>query len=178
MFSILTERLRLLPLSLAHLELLQNSRSELEKALNLVNSNMQIEESILETLDKTIEFWIEKVAADPINYPWHSSWEIIHQKENRSIGMMGLSGIPNENGETVIGYSIDLRYHNQGFMTEALTGLINWAAQHPRLKRMIAETSQDNYSSHRVLIKNGFERIYEYLEDETLLFGKVFDYPT
>lgn len=174
MFSITTERLRLLPLPLAHLELLQKGRSELEEALNLVQSNMQTDKSMLGTLDKTIEFWLRKVKEDPINYPWHTSWEIIHEKENRIIGMIGLSGVPNENGETVIGYSIDIRYHNRGFMTEALAGLIDWVATNPRLKRIIAETHEENYPSHSVLIKNGFEEIDIDLGEQTILFGKTF----
>lgn len=173
MFSLKTNRLELFPLHLSHLKLLQESRTKLEKHLGWQISNMKMADNMVEDIESAIQHWIDCIGENPTNYQWNTSWEIFLEKEKRSIGTMGFNGIPNELGETVVGYSIDNHYHNQGYMTEALTELVAWAELNPRLKRIIAETDQDNLSSQRVLKKVGFEELGIFEERNTLIFGKM-----
>jgi ribosomal-protein-alanine N-acetyltransferase len=56
----------------------------------------------------------------------------------------------------MVGYNIDGNYQKQGFASEALTALAEWAFRHPAMRRMLAETPQDNFASQSVLTKNGF----------------------
>jgi len=171
MFSVRTKRLQLLPLHLSHLKLLKESRVLFEADLDLKPSNLQTAEWIAPQIEETIEYWIECISDDPTNYLWHTNWEIILTEENRSIGNTGFNGMPDNDGEIIIGYSIDLNYHNKGYMTEALQAMIKWAKKSQRLKRILAETPSNNYSSHRVLEKNGFKHLESDANNKIWLWG-------
>lgn len=170
-FSIKTERLRLVPLNLQQLRLLQQNRGAMEADLGLLPSEMQTEAVTEREIAEAMNFWLLGVEKDPVNYPWHTTWEIVLAAENRSIGSVGLSGLPDENGETAVGYSIDLRCHGKGYMTEALTALVGWAFQNQELKRILAETHHSNIASHRVLEKCGFSVIENPTEEGNLMWA-------
>lgn len=172
MFSLLTSRLKLIPLNLSQLRLLKEDRSLMEQNLGLQPSNMIMDKVIAQEIQSAMYFWEISIVEDHVNYPWHTTWEIILNVENRSIGTVGLSGLPDKNGETGVGYSIDLNYHNRGYMTEALNGLIDWAFQNNKLKRILAETNGDNYPSHRVLEKCGFSVIENPTAEGNMMWAK------
>jgi [ribosomal protein S5]-alanine N-acetyltransferase len=158
MFEIQTRRLRLIPLPLTCLQALQNSRLALDTLLGLAPSAIRVPADLKKEMPAAITLCLERVAEFPEDYAWHSLWDIVIQNENRAIGTMGLAGRPNEDGEVFTGYWIDERYRNRGFMTEALQGLSAWSFQDPAVQSVTANTPADNIASHRVLIKNGFQR--------------------
>lgn len=172
MFSLSTSRLKVIPLNLSQLRLLKEDRLLMEQNLGLKPSNMIMDKVIAQEIQSAMYFWELSILEDDMNYPWHTTWEIILKAENRSIGTIGLSGLPDQNGETGVGYSIDLNYHNHGYMTEALNGLIVWAFQNTQLKRILAETNADNYPSHRVLEKCGFSIIENPTEEGNMMWAK------
>ena len=172
MFHLVTDRLQLYPLDLTHLLLLQRNRNVLEEHLGWKISNMKMEAIISKEITEAMDYWVACLQEDALNYRWHTSWEIFLPVEQRSIGVVGLNGLPNELGEMVIGYSIDVNYHNKGYMTEALKELVAWAEINPRLKRMLAETPRNNLPSQKVLKKTGFEQVGIFEERDTLLWGK------
>jgi RimJ/RimL family protein N-acetyltransferase len=96
------------------------------------------------------------VSENEQNYMWFTTWELVLKDKNLSIGGIGLTGLPDKRGETIVGYGLDATFHNRGFATEALEGLANWVFQHPRAEYLVAETEKENYPSHQVLKKNGF----------------------
>ena len=57
-----------------------------------------------------------------------------------------------------IGYWIGQPYQNNGFMSEAVAALLNYAFEDLSLHRIEAASLPDNYASMRVLAKNGFQR--------------------
>ena len=172
MFTLSTHRLRLIPLNLSQLRLLRQDRQLLEQKLGLQPSNMVMDKVIAEEIRDAMYFWELSIVEDHVNYPWHTTWEIILLAENRSIGNVGLSGLPDEKGETGVGYSIDLNYHNRGYMTEALKALMQWAFQNIKLKRILAETNASNFPSHRVLEKCGFHIIENPTDDGGIMWSK------
>jgi RimJ/RimL family protein N-acetyltransferase len=54
---------------------------------------------------------------------------------------------------------MDVNYHNQGYMTEALSMITLWAFHHPKLTYIVAETLTDNIASNRVLEKCGYQKV-------------------
>jgi RimJ/RimL family protein N-acetyltransferase len=58
----------------------------------------------------------------------------------------------------LIGYSLLDQFQGKGFATEALHGFLDWAKQHPGLRKVIADTFPHLAASIRVLEKNGFAR--------------------
>jgi RimJ/RimL family protein N-acetyltransferase len=161
MVELSSERLRLLALDLRHLRLMRQSRDLMEEALGLLPMTFQVDKEMATEIRQAIDFWLINVESRPEHYAWYTNWEIILPAENRSIGGIGLSGRPDEEGKVMTGYFIDARYYNQGFATEALQTLIEWAFRDPALAFLTAETPHDHYASHRVLIKNQFEPVQE-----------------
>jgi RimJ/RimL family protein N-acetyltransferase len=97
----------------------------------------------------------------PLEFTWYTNWEIILKEKTCSIGGIGLSGMPNNEGSTEIGYVIDQKFRGLGFATEAVDALKNWAFKDPDLKIMKAETPILNLNSQKVLQKNNFKIIGE-----------------
>ena len=51
---------------------------------------------------------------------------------------------------------IGAEYQNQGFATETVKAVCEWAFRNPELTSITAETDSDNEASKRVLVKCGF----------------------
>ena len=157
MFELTTERLKIIPLNINQLQLLKIDESEFARSLGL---NAGIQERFSDHIEKEISdawhFWIEGVKKNPFNYTWYTRWEIVLKKENILIGTCGFKGLPNSNGEVEIGYMIKPSYQNKGYMTEALIEIVRYSFMHQRVKHVLAETPQDNFPSHKVLLKAGF----------------------
>jgi RimJ/RimL family protein N-acetyltransferase len=86
------------------------------------------------------------------------------------VGDLCIIGEPNSEGEIEIGYGTYDEFQNRGFMTEIVSGIIQWAKIQPNVKSIIASTDKSNIASHKVLEKNGFIKIGE---TETLLNWKL-----
>ncbi|MGH8034438.1 MAG: GNAT family N-acetyltransferase, partial [Lysobacterales bacterium] len=65
-------------------------------------------------------------------------------------------GRPATTGTVEIGYSVLAQYRNQGFATEAVERLLNWAFSHQSVTEVCAETLPHLQQSIRVMKKNGF----------------------
>jgi RimJ/RimL family protein N-acetyltransferase len=168
MLEIHTERLRLIPLNLQNLLLLKENRALMEKNLQLNISQQVIDPQIQKEFADAIDFWIVRVSQNEESYPWFTNWEVVLKEKNMSIGGIGLTGMPDEHGQVMVGYGMDMTYHNQGFATESLQALIKWVFDNPQVKSIIAETKADNYASQKVLAKNGFKKADQ--KDELLLW--------
>jgi ribosomal-protein-alanine N-acetyltransferase len=156
MFFIESERLKLIPLTYTQLLLLQENREKLELSMGLNPSNMLIDPVWeAELIDAIANWCIPKTLLYPDKYEWYSIWEVILKTANISIGSLGI-GYPDNNGEAIIGYSLDKNQQNNGYGTEALVCLCKWGFLNPDVKTIWAETGADNYPSQRILIKAGF----------------------
>ena len=137
--------------------MLKEDSAAFEKSSGLNSSDHEkFDERIEKEITDAWKFWIEGVKKNPFNYTWFTRWEIILKSENKIIGSCGFKGLPNDNGEVEIGYMIKPSYQNNGYMTEALKEMVRFSFMHQRVKHVLAETPQDNFPSHKVLIKNGF----------------------
>ncbi len=157
MIAIHSPRLTLIPLDHRLLTIWdEKGRQELEKTLR-INSNERIVDDLAnaETEDALKNFWLPQTKLNPENFYWFTNWEIILTGQNISIGGIGFAGFP-EKGETIVGYMIDEKHQNQGYASEALSTLIEWAFLDPSLKIITADTPKDNFPSQKVLLKNGF----------------------
>ena len=148
-----TQRLILLPLTYEQLGKYLRCDNSLEEELNLNHAERIIGAELKEALEKTI---IPKVADKSKDYLFYTLWTAISKKENKMVGDLCLYGEPNEKGEIEIGYGVYEEFRNQGFMTEMVQGIIEWAKAQPKIKAITASTDKDNLASFRVLEKNGF----------------------
>ncbi|MNG26817.1 hypothetical protein D3C84_1118560 [compost metagenome] len=86
------------------------------------------------------------------------------------IGDLCIVGEPNADGEIEIGYGTYDEFQGNGFMTEIVGGIIEWAKAQQIVKAIIASTDKANTASFKVLEKNNFNKIGE---TETLINWKL-----
>lgn len=158
MFQLTSQRLILMPLNLNQLQSLEQSYAALEQSLNLEPFGLEINgDGFVEELYESIpSYTIPKVAENEADYEWFTLWLLVHRADNRGIGGIGITGLPNEHGEVMMGYFTHQRYEGQGIMTEAVQKLCEWIFQHPDTQSIIADTLEDGFGSQKVLQKNGF----------------------
>jgi RimJ/RimL family protein N-acetyltransferase len=154
-----TERLTLFPLSLRQLETGLSSIKSLAADLNI----LIVEDLFAGTAENAVRMKIEKMHMVPGSlHPWFTYWLIRIDCENIGAGFLGFKGNPDEKGEVEIGYGINSIYQNRGYMSEAVRAMIQWAFTHSECEVINAtNVKQDNYSSHKVLVKTGFKEVRE-----------------
>ena len=121
MIEINTKRLTIIPLNVEHLKLLINNPRELELKLSLNESYSDLSSE----LKKAMEVRRSKALVDELNYIWYTNWIIVSKEKNHNIGGIMLKGLPNKDGEVVIGYYTHTEYQGNGYMTEAVSNLKN-----------------------------------------------------
>ncbi|MGK8428306.1 GNAT family N-acetyltransferase [Bacillus cereus] len=112
---------------------------------------------------------VENVKQDEALLPW-GAWYVLRKEDDSVLGDIGFKGKPNEDQTVEIGYGFIEKYWNQGYATEAVKELIDWAFKTGEVETIIAETLLDNYSSMRVLEKLHMKRVNA---TETMINWKI-----
>lgn len=157
-----TPRLRLAPLSERQLGLCLHNLPAFEQDLGISFARDVVDTPVLRALGMKLK---KMRQADPSTHVWYTYWLVIVQAENVGAGLVGFKGYPNEDGSTEIGYGISPRFQNQGYMTEAVRGLVEWAFSHPFCETVTATTVK-NPASNRLLQKLG-ARLVEHGRDSS-----------
>ncbi|HSB02701.1 MAG TPA: GNAT family N-acetyltransferase [Anaerolineales bacterium] len=149
--SLSTQRLQLIPLERSQLEWLLQNIEALETSLNIT----MMRELMTERVRRAIGIKIDKMQkADVSRHDWLTYWLVIIKNENVGAGMLGFKGFPDETGSTEIGYGIDPVYQGQGYMSEAIQALIDWAFTHSFCS-VITASEVENPASRRLLERLG-----------------------
>lgn len=92
-----------------------------------------------------------------------ASWLIVHDDE-----VVGLCSItrPPENGVVEIGYGVAPSRQGRGYASDTVMAIVRWARHDPRVIALVAETGVLNPASQRVLLRAGFDRVDERVDDE------------
>ncbi|WP_339886746.1 GNAT family N-acetyltransferase [uncultured Flavobacterium sp.] len=162
-----TERLILKPLTYEQLIKYIKCDNSLEIELKLNENSRTISPELKEAFEQTI---LPNVADKSKNYLYSTLWTVISKIDNKMVGDLCIVGEPNADGEIEIGYGTYDEFRNKGFMTEGVSGLIEWAIIQPEIKAIIASTEKNNTASFKVLEKNNFLKIGE---TETLCNWKL-----
>lgn len=93
--------------------------------------------------------------SDPENRIWYAPWAMTLKDSPTYIGDLGFKG-PVKNHAVEIGYGILPEYEGQGYTTEAVQAMTQWAFQQKDVVFAEAETDPENKASQRVLEKCGF----------------------
>ena len=156
-----TDRLYLLPLTVHQFRLWIKDIATLEKDLNC---SYQAEPLVGEFLD-ILKGQLEVATKDELNYLYHSFWFIIRKTDRVVIGSADFKDVPNENKEVEIGYGLGKEYEHNGYMTEAVQAMCNWAMAQDNISHVIAETDIDSPQSQGILKRCGF---IQYKQKDTL----------
>lgn len=111
-------------------------------------------ETELETKDH-----IKKILARQKEQPRVSyQFAIINKPEEKLIGHIGITKKSIESKEAEIGYILNHKYWNQGYMTEAACGVVKFGFSQLGLHRITASCDPGNTGSYRVMEKAGMQR--------------------
>lgn len=101
---------------------------------------------------------LEHLMKDPTLLYW-GSWIVVRKSDDSVIGDIGFKGKPDENKVVEVGYGFLENYWNNGYATEAMGALIQWAFNTSKVEKVKAQTKHDNYGSIRVLEKMGMQKV-------------------
>jgi len=154
MLQIETDRLRLVPCSVAAAQAAIADRSELAAAIGMrVPDDWPAED-----LRDFLPVYGQTVGNEVARAGW-GIWLMLHPAEQTLIGDIGFKGPPDGSGAVEIGYSVLPAFRGHGYATEAACALTGWAAAQPGVRRVTAECLEDNRASIRVLEKAGMHQI-------------------
>lgn len=156
-----TERLELIPLTPNQLKLWIEDITVLEKKLDCSYKAESLEDFFLEIVKGQYEI----TRKDPNNYLWHSFFFLIRKEDRVVVGSADFKDIPNEKGEVEIGYGLGKEFEHNGYMTEAVKAMCEWALKQKGVRNVIAETDLDGFASQRILERCGFKK---YKQEETI----------
>jgi RimJ/RimL family protein N-acetyltransferase len=148
-----TERLTIRPLPYAQLLKYSLADRSLEQELNVKALPAELTPELREALETSI---LANVAGAGTDYLYFTLWNIVLKSGRVMVGDFCLMGRPDAAGTIEIGYGIHEEFRGNGYMTEAVAGLIGWAAGRQEIRAVCASTEKDNNSSQKVLMNNGF----------------------
>lgn len=147
-----TERLELIPLTWQQLRLWIEDIKALNEELGCSYQAEPMEGFFLEIVKGQLEI----TKRDCENYIWHSFWFLIRKTDRVVVGSADFKDIPNDRKEVEIGYGLGNAFEHNGYMTEAVQAMCDWAMKHQTVTHVIAETDTDGFTSQRVLQRCGF----------------------
>lgn len=150
--SIVTNRLELIPLSQLEFDYLLNNLDLFEKRLHVLYDGEDFQDELRPIFNKQLNLMMNH----PNESIYFTLWVIKRITDKLIIGSLCFKGIPNLNGEIEIGYGINPKYQNQGYMTEAVNALCQFGYSLPGVLHIIAKTDKQNEASQKVLLKNHF----------------------
>ena len=166
MIGLESKRLTLIPLEAQNLISSLEDHDKMEADLGVKVTHTMLDDE----MEYAMKVRLRKVLEDSDNYLWLTNWAVVLREENRIIGFIMIKGIPNENGEVIVGYGIEENYRRNGYATETLKSLTEWIFKNPKALSVIADTEKTNIPSHKVLENLG---AFKYKENDELIWWKI-----
>lgn len=159
MEPLIYQHINLKPLNLQELKWLLQGRSYLENKLHLnsIPFDLSAGPEFMEEFDMALkEFLIPQVQQNESNFEWFTHWLIIDTNNHVAVGGIGINGLPDENGEVMLGYFVNVRYEGKSYATHATMALCDWVFKNRNVNAIIADTLHEGLASQAVLKKCGF----------------------
>ncbi len=158
----ITARLRLTPATVALARAEMTDRAEFARLLSATVPD----EWPPEILADALPLFLEWIVAAPDLVGWYVWYAMMQSPREASDTLAGAGGDiliasagfkgPPEDGTIEIGYSVLPQFQRQGFATKIVRALIDWAFAQPGVARIVAETTEENAPSMRLLKRQGF----------------------
>jgi ribosomal-protein-alanine N-acetyltransferase len=94
---------------------------------------------------------------DPKQLGW-CGWLVVRRGARQAVGAV-FAHWPDQDGVSVVGYTLYSGFERQGFATEAMRALLDWAFAEPRLEIARATVPPWHAPSLRVVERLGFRRV-------------------
>ena len=149
-----TSRLHIIPLNYGELRKYLEANNHLEMLMGLTSTNRLISPGIKEMVETFTLPHVKRSHGK--DYLFYTFWLVIDRSMNTIVAELGFKGTPGKDGDIEIGYGTMPGFEKRGYMTEAVSGMLDWAASRPDVRIMLAETDDDNLASIRIVQKNDF----------------------
>lgn len=93
-----------------------------------------------------------------VHRPEFGLFVLVRKADGRAVGGMGFHGVPDEEGRVEIGYDLAVAARGQGYATDALRALSEWALTRDDVQTVFATIEPENEPSQRVVNRAGFTR--------------------
>ncbi|MDW4908805.1 GNAT family N-acetyltransferase [Streptomyces sp. ADMS] len=103
-----------------------------------------------------------------VHRPEFGLYVLVRREDDRAVGGMGFHGAPDEEGKAEVGYDLVEGARGNGYATEALRVLSEWALVRDDVRSLYATIEPDNAPSQAVIARAGFVPVSEELDDEGL----------
>ena len=157
--NISTERIDVVPLALDELKTLIRSRAEFEKRAKCQVSGLELPtaycEELAEMIERTPDVWDNKTC----DYLFYTLWTMIDREKKCIVGQFTFNGKPTANEEVEVFFSIEPPYRRNGYATEVMLGILDWAKEANLFKTILIEADLDNKAAMASLKKLGFKPI-------------------
>ncbi|MEU9446337.1 GNAT family N-acetyltransferase [Streptomyces sp. NPDC048304] len=94
-----------------------------------------------------------------VHRPEFGVFVLVRREDGRAIGGIGFHGVPDEDGRVEIGYDLVEGARGQGYATEALRALADWALARDDVSSVFATVDRDNTASQAVVGRAGFTQV-------------------
>lgn len=151
---IVTARMRLAPATIALARAELADRAKFARLLSVVVPDEWPPEMLADALPVFLQ-WME---ASPDRVGWYVWYATIRSPGEESDVLAAGGGFkgPPQDGSVEIGYSVLHQFQGRGYATEMVRALTGWAFAQPSVARIVAETTEDNIPSMRLLHRLGF----------------------
>jgi ribosomal-protein-alanine N-acetyltransferase len=151
-----TDRLNIIPLTCSQLTKYLKADNKLEEELALTSTGRIISEEVKDLVEL---FTLPKMKGiNKHNYLFYTFWIVVNKSTKIIVAELGFKGPPGRDGNIEIGYGTMPDHQHNGYMTEAVGGMLKWAIKREDVKGVLAETNQKNMASVRIVQKNGFQQ--------------------
>ncbi|WP_418953355.1 GNAT family N-acetyltransferase [Streptomyces cinnabarinus] len=93
-----------------------------------------------------------------VHRPEFGVFVLVRHEDDRAVGALGFHGAPEEDGRVEIGYDLAESARGNGYVTEALRALSEWALARDDVRTLFATIDHDNLKSQGVVTRAGFTR--------------------
>jgi ribosomal-protein-alanine N-acetyltransferase len=126
-----------------------------------------VSEAMTEDLANFAHYRLAQMEADPSIQQWLARAMVRTEANGRrhAIGTLGFHGPPDEDGRVEVGYRVETPYRRQGYTTEAVRALFDWAAREHGIRRFVASISPTNAASLSLAHGFGFRQVGERMDD-------------
>ncbi len=153
-----SQNIDIVPLRIDDLKQFIKSRAQFENKYNLKLSGLELNQAYKEELNEAVERTPEVWHNKSTDYLFHTLWVFIHRKQKVIIGQFIFNGMPNRNGEVEIFFSIEKPFRQNGYATEVVQAIIDWASQEESFKTLLVEADLNNKAAMASLKKIGFRK--------------------
>jgi RimJ/RimL family protein N-acetyltransferase len=170
--TLLTERLELVPITVAIVEaVILGRREEAERHIGARLPDAWPGPALVE---RAFSGSLAAVKADPERRLWGDRVMISRTGPRRVIGSVIFHGAPGEEGLVEIAYGVEQESQLQGYATEAARASVDWALAQRGVRAICATTPSWHVPSRRVLEKTGFVRIG--MRECESMIGELYEY--